>query len=89
MSFDVDVARHIGDAEIAAAFSLNARLTALFGPSGAGKTSVLAMIAGLIRPARGHVRVDGVTLFDAAAGIDVPPHRRRAGYVFQEARRWP
>jgi molybdate transport system ATP-binding protein len=89
MSFDVDVTRHIGDAEIAAAFSLNARLTALFGPSGAGKTSVLAMIAGLIRPARGHVRVDGVTLFDAAAGIDVPPHRRRAGYVFQEARLFP
>ena len=89
MSFDVDVARRIGDAEIAATFSIGPGLTALFGPSGAGKTSILNMIAGLIRPARGHVRVDGTTLFDAVAGIDVPAHQRRAGYVFQEARLFP
>ena len=64
-------------------------LTVLFGPSGAGKTSVLNMIAGLIRPERGHVRVGGVTLFDADARVDLPPERRRAGYVFQDARLFP
>src|SRR3546814_4901735 len=47
------------------------------------------MIAGLLKPDWGHVRVGGETLFDAAAGIDVPPERRCAGYVFQEARLFP
>ncbi|WP_156680248.1 molybdenum ABC transporter ATP-binding protein [Sphingomonas profundi] len=88
-SFDVDVRRRLGGAEVAVAFVAGAGLTALFGPSGAGKTSVLNMIAGLIRPDRGHVRVGGETLFDAAARTDVPVHRRRAGYIFQEARLFP
>jgi molybdate transport system ATP-binding protein len=61
----------------------------LFGPSGVGKTSVLNMVAGLLAPDSGHVRVDGDTLFDAAAGVDVAPERRRAGYVFQEPRLFP
>ncbi len=61
----------------------------LFGPSGVGKTSVLNMIAGLLRPDAGHVRVDGETLFDAASGVDLPPERRGAGYVFQEPRLFP
>jgi molybdate transport system ATP-binding protein len=59
----------------------------LFGPSGAGKTSVLHMVAGLLRPDHGHIRVGGVELF--GDGVDVPPERRRAGYVFQESRLFP
>ncbi|WP_338062109.1 ATP-binding cassette domain-containing protein, partial [Sphingomonas solaris] len=89
MSFDVSVARRLGETDVAATFSDGGGLTALFGPSGAGKTSVLNMIAGLLRPGSGHIRVGGETLFDAAARIDVAPHRRRAGYVFQEARLFP
>lgn len=89
MSFDIDVAKRLGDTEIAAAFSVGPGLTALTGPSGAGKTSLLAMVAGLLKPDRGHVRVDGVTLFDKAEGIDLPPDRRRIGYVFQDARLFP
>src|SRR3546814_15199489 len=89
MSFDVDVTRRLGDVQVGAAFDAGDGLTVLFGPSGVGKTSVLNMIAGLLKPDWGHVRVGGETLFDAAAGIDVPPERRCAGHVFQEARLFP
>jgi molybdate transport system ATP-binding protein len=64
-------------------------VTALFGPSGAGKTTVVNMIAGLIVPDRGSIALDDTVLFDAAAGVNVPPHRRRIGYVFQEGRLFP
>lgn len=67
----------------------DARLLALAGPSGAGKTSVLNAIAGLLRPVAGRIVVDGTVLFDSARGIDVPVHRRRIGYVFQDARLFP
>ncbi|MDP5281273.1 ATP-binding cassette domain-containing protein [Sphingomonas sp. DG1-23] len=89
MSFDLDVAKRLGEAEIVCRVHGGDGLTVLFGPSGAGKTSVLGMVAGLIAPDRGHVRVGGETLFDAALGLDLPPERRRAGYVFQEPRLFP
>ncbi len=65
------------------------RVLALTGPSGAGKTSVLHAIAGLVRPHAGRIEIDGRVLFDSAARIDVPAHRRRIGYVFQDARLFP
>ena len=89
MRCDVDISARVGECEIACRFVAEDGLTVLFGPSGAGKTSVLNMIAGLLRPARGHVRMGGATLFDAAAGIDLAPERRRAGYVFQQSRLFP
>ncbi|HTH17206.1 MAG TPA: molybdenum ABC transporter ATP-binding protein [Magnetospirillum sp.] len=64
-------------------------ITALFGPSGSGKTSVINMVAGLARPDAGRITVDGKVLFDAKAGIDLPPEARRLGYVFQEGRLFP
>ena len=64
-------------------------LTALFGRSGSGKTSVVNAIAGLYRPARGRILVDGRTLTDTERGIAIRPHRRRIGYVFQEGRLFP
>jgi molybdate transport system ATP-binding protein len=88
MSFDVDVRRRMGpDAEVAVRFTSDAGLTALFGPSGVGKTSVLAMVAGLLRPDAGHVRIGGETVF--GEGVDIPAERRAAGYVFQDARLFP
>ncbi|HYM85537.1 MAG TPA: ATP-binding cassette domain-containing protein [Pseudoxanthomonas sp.] len=66
-----------------------ARVIALSGHSGAGKTSVLHAIAGLVTPRSGHIEVDGHRLYDSARGIDVPAHRRRVGYVFQDARLFP
>lgn len=89
MSFEVDVAVRRGDGEIACAFTAGPGVTVLFGPSGAGKTSVLDMVAGLLRPDRGRIVAAGATLFDAAGRIDVPPERRRAGYAFQDARLFP
>jgi molybdate transport system ATP-binding protein len=59
-------------------------VTAVFGPSGSGKTTLLNLVAGLLRPDRGAISIDGELLFSAAQGIDLPPERRRVGYVFQD-----
>jgi len=89
MSFDVDLTMRRGERTIAVAIASEARLVALFGPSGAGKTSVLDMIAGLLRPDTGRIAVGGEVLFDSAAGLDLPPERRSCGYVFQDLRLFP
>lgn len=65
------------------------RVLALVGESGAGKSSVLHAIAGLVTPQRGRIAIAGRTLFDAERGIDVPAHQRRIGYVFQDVRLFP
>ncbi len=85
----VDVEKRLGDFAIAAKFEAADGATALFGPSGAGKTSIVNMIAGLIRPDRGRIVSAGQTMFDSATGQDEPPHRRRFGYVFQDGRLFP
>ena len=85
----VDVEKRLGEFSIAARFETAGGATALFGPSGAGKTSVINMIAGLVEPDRGRIVLDDVVLFDSGAHIDVPAHRRRIGYVFQEGRLFP
>jgi len=64
-------------------------VTALFGPSGSGKSSVLAAVAGLLRPRRGVVELGGETLLDTARGLFVPPEHRRCAVVFQDARLFP
>ncbi|WP_298398604.1 ATP-binding cassette domain-containing protein [Sphingobium sp.] len=89
MSFDIDVRRRIGDRTIALQFRTGPGLIALVGPSGVGKTSLLNMVAGLLKPDAGHIAINGTTLFDSAAGIDVPVAQRRAGYVFQDMRLFP
>ncbi|MEO8723665.1 MAG: ATP-binding cassette domain-containing protein [Sphingobium sp.] len=89
MSFEVDVQCALGDVIIGTTFSTGPGLTALFAPSGAGKTSILNMVAGLLRPDRGRIAVGQRVLFDSSADINVPPERRRAGYVFQDRRLFP
>jgi len=89
MSFELRVERQLGEATVAANFVADSGLTALFGSSGAGKTSLLNMAAGLLRPDRGRIVVDGEVLFDSVAGIDLPAQDRRAGYVFQDGRLFP
>ncbi len=64
-------------------------VTAVFGPSGAGKTSIINMVAGLARPDEGYIVVNGRTVFDAARGIHLPPEQRGFGYVFQDGRLFP
>lgn len=89
MSFDIAVQRRLGERTLGVTCAATAPLVALFGPSGAGKTSILNMVAGLLRPDRGRIVVAGEVLFDSAAGIDVPAPQRRAGYVFQDDRLFP
>lgn len=66
-----------------------ARSLILWGPSGCGKTSLLQTIAGLRRPQSGWIRCNGRTLFDRLHAIDIPPHQRRIGYVFQQTALFP
>jgi molybdate transport system ATP-binding protein len=86
---NVEVQKQLGALNLSVHFEATGGATALFGPSGAGKTSVVNMIAGLLTPDRGAITLDDTVLFDAAKGIDVPPHQRRVGYVFQEGRLFP
>ena len=85
----IDVAKQLGEFSLQASFASEGRVTGLFGVSGAGKTSLINMIAGLLRPDRGGIAIDDETLDDTAAGVHVPAHRRRIGYVFQDARLFP
>jgi molybdate transport system ATP-binding protein len=85
----VDVEKRLGDFMLAARFETESAVTALFGPSGAGKTSLVNMIAGLVTPGRGRIMYRGKLLFDADGRVNVPPHRRQFGYVFQDGRLFP
>jgi molybdate transport system ATP-binding protein len=85
----VEVSKQLGEFFIEAAFASEGRVTGLFGASGAGKTSLINMIAGLLKPDRGSIAVDNETLDDTAAGVHIPVHRRGIGYVFQDARLFP
>ena len=85
----VEVEKRLGSFMLIARFDAATGVTALFGPSGSGKTTIVNMIAGLLTPDRGSIKLDEVMLFDAAAGINLPPHRRGIGYVFQEGRLFP
>ena len=87
MSFEIDVEKRLGDTRVSLTLQAGEGATVLFGPSGIGKSSVLNMVAGLMRPDRGRIAVDGEILF--GDGVNVPPERRNAGYVFQEARLFP
>ena len=90
MTLEVAVEKRLGQFELAADFAgAGGGLTAIFGPSGSGKSSLVNLIAGLTRPDRGRITVDGQVLVDTAARIFVPMHRRRIGYVFQDARLFP
>ena len=85
----VDVSKQLGEFSLQASFASEGRVTGLFGASGAGKTSLINMIAGLLRPDRGTIAIDTETLDDTADRVHVPAHRRRIGYVFQDARLFP
>ncbi len=89
MSLQVDIGHRLGDFELRMAFDSPTGLTALFGHSGSGKTTLVRAIAGLLKPQQARIAVGDQVLVDTAAGIFVPTHRRRIGYVFQEPRLFP
>lgn len=85
----VSIRHRLQGFELDAQFQAPAGVTALFGKSGAGKTTVVNAIAGLMRPDHARITVNGSTLIDSGAGVNLPPHRRGVGYVFQEPRLFP
>lgn len=89
MSLLVDIRKTLGPFVIDARFDCAGGVTALFGKSGAGKTSIVQMLAGLVTPESGRIEIDGVPAYDSAARIDMPAETRRIGYVFQDARLFP
>lgn len=89
MSLQVELGNRRGDFVLDVDFSAGRGVTALFGRSGAGKTTIVSMVAGLARPDAGRIVLNGRALLDTAAGIDLRPGRRRVGMVFQEARLFP
>jgi molybdate transport system ATP-binding protein len=89
MGLEVDLRHRFPGFELEVRFAAPDGVTALFGRSGSGKTTVVNAVAGLLRPEGGRASVDGYELFDVAARRWVPPHRRRVGYVFQDGRLFP
>ena len=89
MSLSVDITHPFGEFTARVAFETPGGITALFGRSGAGKTTVVNAVAGLLRPEHGRITLSGEVLFDAALGISLPLHKRRLGYVFQDGRLFP
>jgi molybdate transport system ATP-binding protein len=85
----VDVGLHLGTFKLDVAFATDGGIIALFGRSGSGKSLTLNLIAGLARPDRGRISIDGRVLVDTSAHIFIPKHRRRVGFVFQEAHLFP
>ncbi|MHA1524912.1 MAG: molybdenum ABC transporter ATP-binding protein [Alphaproteobacteria bacterium] len=86
---EVDIGLELGQFRLNAAFESGSAVTALFGRSGAGKSTIVKAIGGLVRPARGRITLGGEVLFDAKANIDVSVQARRIGHVFQDARLFP
>src|SRR5689334_19274613 len=89
MNLQIAARQRLGRITLDVSFSADVGLTALVGPSGAGKTSVLDTIAGLLRPEDGRVVLGGRVLFDTASAVWVPPERRHVGYMRQEPLLFP
>ncbi|NJS38422.1 MAG: molybdenum ABC transporter ATP-binding protein [Rhodobacteraceae bacterium] len=89
MTLQVSLKHRFAGFDLDVAFEAPSGVTALFGRSGSGKTTVINAVAGLLRPDQGHVTADGITLLDRSRGIDLPPYLRRVGYVFQDSRLFP
>jgi molybdate transport system ATP-binding protein len=88
-ALELDIRLPLRSFRLELTLALGRETFAMVGPSGAGKTTVLRAIAGLVRPAHGRVVLDGQVLFDSASGIALPPEERRVGFVFQEYALFP
>ena len=89
MALFVDIEKALGDFRLKVKFEVGEETLALLGPSGSGKSLTLRCVAGICRPDRGKILLDGETLFDSEQGIDLPPQRRRVGYLFQDYALFP
>ncbi len=86
---EINIEKKFSDFDLYVNFKSDASVTALFGRSGAGKSTILNVIAGLLKPDNGSVNIDGLMLFDSSSHVDLPAHKRGLGVVFQDARLFP
>jgi molybdate transport system ATP-binding protein len=86
---EIDIQQQLGAFHLAVRFAAEAPIVGLFGRSGSGKSSVINAVAGITTPLSGAIRINGVSLFDASKGVDLPPEKRRTGYVFQDSLLFP
>lgn len=89
MSLRVDIEKRLGDFTLQANFETREQTLALLGASGCGKSVTLKCIAGIMTPDRGRIELDGQVLFDSGKGINLPPQKRRVGYLFQQYALFP
>ena len=89
MTLFLDLNHSVGDFNLALKFQVPNGVSALFGRSGAGKTTLVNAVAGLITPQKGRIEIAGRAVFDAGRGLNIPPHQRGIGYVFQDPRLFP
>lgn len=86
----IRVKKQLGDFQLDVSFDgAKTGITALYGPSGAGKSSIIKMVAGLCQPDQGYIRLNNVCLFSSKDRVNLPPEKRRIGYVFQDSRLLP
>ncbi|MBP3510222.1 sulfate/molybdate ABC transporter ATP-binding protein [Oscillibacter sp.] len=89
MALSVDIEKQLGDFTLSVRFEAENECLALLGASGCGKSVTLRCIAGILTPDKGKIVLDGVTLFDSTAQIDLPPQKRQVGYLFQQYALFP
>ena len=89
MALEVDIEKKLGDFRLRAAFTCDKGITGILGASGSGKSMTLKCIAGIERPDRGRIVLDGRVLFDSRQKINLKPQKRRVGYMFQNYALFP
>lgn len=89
MALSVDIEKKLGNFHLKVKFEAENEVLAILGASGCGKSMTLKCIAGIERPDKGRIILDGVTLFDAEKKIDLPPQKRKVGYLFQQYALFP
>ncbi len=89
MSLSVNIQKDLDGFQLDLSWEMGDELAVLFGSSGAGKSLTLRMIAGLMRPDRGAIGMNGTALFDSERSVDLPPQARSLGYVFQDLALFP
>lgn len=89
MALIVDIEKTLGDFHLTVNFTAEREVMALLGASGCGKSMTLGCIAGIVRPDKGHIELNGRVLFDSDKKINLPPQKRKVGYLFQQYALFP